>query len=158
MKIKTYYLILAIASGLFCSSIPGRAEQSLFGEKLLLFNQSHPALAGIDKLHVGVLRYGTTPDKDVPVFKRLKATVREKLQQAGIESDTTTADNILNIPELRIYVNTLCLEDSQQSVFSIRTALARRVCLKNKQNTGTRPYATGFSDRLLETTHRINRY
>ena len=134
MKIKTYYLILAIASGLFFSSSPGRAEQSPSGEKPLLINQPHPALAGIDKLHVAVLRYGTTPDKDVPVFKQLEVTVREKLQQAGIESDTTTADKILNIPELRIYVSTLRLEDSQRCVFSIRTALARGVCLKNERN------------------------
>ena len=134
MKIKTYYLILAIASGLFCAASPGRAEQSPAGEKPLLINHPHPALTGIDKLHVAVLRYGTGFESDVPFFKQLEATVREKLQRAGIELDTPTADNILSIPELRIYVTTLSPENSQQRVFHIRTALARAVYLKDEQN------------------------
>jgi len=134
MKIKTYYLILAIASGLFCAASPGQAEQSPSGEMPLSISQPHPAFAGIDELHVTVLRYGARQDKYLPVFKQLEATVREKLQQAGIELDTPTADNILSIPELRIYISTLSPENSQQRVFHIRTALARAVCLKDKQN------------------------
>ena len=134
MKIKTYYLILAIAAVSFCAAVPCRAKQPLPVDKPLLINQPHPALAGIGKLNVVVLRYGAKSDKDMPVFKQLETDVKEKLRRAGIELDTPTADNISSIPELRIYVSSLSLEDSQQRIFHIRTALARAVCLKNEQN------------------------
>jgi len=134
MKIKTYYLILAVAAGFFCAAVPGRAEPSLPGDKPLLINQPHPAFAGIDKLYVAVLRYGAKPDKDVPAWKQLETNVKEKLRRAGIELDTPTADNVLTMPELRIYVSTLSLEDSQQRIFHIRTALARAVCLEDERN------------------------
>ena len=134
MKIKMYYLILAIATVNFCAVVPGQTEQSLPDDKPVLINQPHPALAGIDKLNVVVLRYGAKPDKDMPVFKQLETDVKEKLRRAGIELDTPTADNISSIPELRIYVSSLSLEDSQQRIFHIRTALARAVCLKDERN------------------------
>jgi len=134
MKIKKYYLILAVAAGFFSATVSGRAEQSLPNEKPVLINRPHPAFAGIDKLHVTFLRFGATQDKDVPFYNQLEANVKEKLRRAGIELDTPTADNILTISELRIYVSTLSLEDSQQNVFYIRTALARAVCLKDKRN------------------------
>ena len=134
MKIKTYYLILAIAAVSFCAAVSGQAEQSLSGDKLLFINQPHPALAGIEKLHVVVLRYGAQQDKDVSIFKQLETDINEKLLRAGMELDTPMTDNIVSIPELRIYVSTLNLEDSQQRVFHIRTALARSVCLKDEQN------------------------
>ena len=134
MKNKTYYLIMAVAAGFFCAAVQGQAEQSLPGDKLLLINQPHPALAGIDKLNVVVLHYGAKPDKDVPAWKQIEIDVKEKLRRAGIELDTPTADNLLTMPELRIYLSTLSLEDSQQCAFHIRTALARAVCLKDERN------------------------
>jgi hypothetical protein len=134
MKIKKYCLILAIAAVSFCVAVPCQAEQSLSGDKPLLINQPHPALDGIDKLYVVVLRYGAKQDKDVLVFKQLETNVKEKLRRAGMELDTPTADNILSITELRIYISTLSLEDSQQRVFHIRSALARAVCLKDERN------------------------
>jgi hypothetical protein len=134
MKIKTNYLILAVAAGFLCAAVSGQVESPPSGEKSLLINWPHPALAGMNKLHVAVLRFGATQDKDLPLLKQLEANVKEKLLRAGIELDTPAADNILTIPELRIYINTLGLENSQQYVFHIRTALARAVRMKDKQN------------------------
>lgn len=134
MKTKKYYLIMAVAAGFFCAAVPCRAEQSPSGEKPVLIDQPHPAFAGIDKLNVVVLRYGAKQDKDVPVWNELEKNVKEKLRRAGIELETPTSDNILTMPELRIYVSTLSLEDSQQCAFHIRTALARAVCLKDERN------------------------
>ena len=125
---------MAVTAGFFCAAVQSQAEQPLPGDKSLLINQSHPALDGIDKLNVVVLRYGAKPDKDMPVFKQLEINVKEKLRRAGIELGTPTADNILTIPELRIYISTLGLEDSQQCAFHIRMALARAVCLKDERN------------------------
>lgn len=134
MKIKTYYLILTIAAGFFCAAVPGRQVPPKVDDEPFSFKQSHPAFVGIDKLYLVVLQYSNWPDKEGPFFKQLEAKIKEKLRRAGIELDKPTADNILTIPELRIYINTLSLEDSQQCVFHIRTALARAVCLKNEQN------------------------
>jgi len=135
MNGKKYYLILAaVAVGCICAPVSGRAELLTLSEKPLLINRLHPAFAGIDKLHVVVLQYGDRADKDVPFWEQLEADIKEKLQQAEIESEIRKADNILNIPELRIYIGTLRLDDSQQCAFSVRTALARNVCLKDKQN------------------------
>jgi hypothetical protein len=134
MKIKTYYLILVVAAGFFCAAVQGQSEQSPPGDKAFSMNQPHPAFAGIDKLYVVLLRYGAKQDKDAPFFKQIETNVKEKLRQAGIKLDTPTAENILSILELRIYVSTLSLEDSQRHVFHIRTALARAVCLKDKRN------------------------
>jgi hypothetical protein len=134
MKIKKYYLILAVAAGFFCAIAPGKAEQSLPGEKPLLIGRPHPAFAGIDTLRVVVLQCGDRPDKEMPSWKQLEENVKEKLRRAEITLDTPTADNIPSIPELRIYISMLGIEDSQQYVFHVRTTLARAVCLKDKQN------------------------
>jgi hypothetical protein len=80
------------------------------------------------------LRFSSMQEKEQTLIKQLEANVKEKLHLADIELDIPTADNILTIPELRIYINTLHLEGSQQSVFRVQTALARAVCLKDEQN------------------------
>ena len=134
MKTKTYYLILTIAAGFLCAAASDQAEPPLSGDKPISTNRPHPAFAGIDKLYLVVLQYNDWPDKDGPFFKQLEANVKEKLRRAGIELDTPTANNILTIPELRIYINTLSIKDLQQYVFHVRTALARAVCLKDEQN------------------------
>jgi hypothetical protein len=134
MKIKTYYFIFAVATGFFCAVVLGQAEQFQSGEKPSPISRPHPAYVGIDTLNVVVLQYGTKEGKDETFFKQLETETKEKLQQAGIKFDTPTADNILTTPELRIYVNILRLEDSQQHVFHIRAALARAVRLKDERN------------------------
>jgi hypothetical protein len=134
MKIKTYYLILAVAAGFFCAAASNQIEPPQSRGKPLLISPPHPAFAGIDKLHVVVLHFGSNQENDQTFIKQLEANIKEKLHQAGIELDTPTAANILTLPELRIYINTLSLEDSRQCVFSVRTALTRAVCLKGEQS------------------------
>jgi len=134
MKIKRYYLILSIAVGFFSPPVPSQVEPPVPVEERMLTNQPHPAFGVIEKLDVAVLRYGAWPEKDVSFFRQLETDVKEKLHKAGIKLETPTTDNILTISELRIYISTLSLENSQQYVFHIRTALARAVCLKDKQN------------------------
>ena len=133
MKIKKYYLILAATAGFYCAGASNQAGPPQPGAKPLLINLPHPAFTGIYKLHVSVLQFGSTQEQEHTLIKQLEANVKERLRRAGIELDTPTADNILTIPELRIYINTLRLEDSQQCVFRVQTALARAVCLKDKQ-------------------------
>jgi hypothetical protein len=134
MKIKTYYFILAVAAGFFCGAISGQTEPPPSEEKPLLINPPHPAFAGIDKLHVTVLHFGSTQEKDRTFIKQLEANVKTKLRLGGIELDMHTTANILLIPELRIYIYTLRIEDSHLFVFQTKTALARAVCLKEEKN------------------------
>jgi hypothetical protein len=134
MKIKKYYLILAVTAGFFCAGGSNQLDPPQPGAQPLLINLPHPAFAGIDKLHVSVLRFSSMQEKEQTLIKQLEANVKEKLHLADIELDIPTADNILTIPELRIYINTLHLEGSQQSVFRVQTALARAVYLKDEQN------------------------
>jgi hypothetical protein len=134
MKIKKYYLILTVAAGFFCTGASNQVEPPQPGAKPLLISLPHPAFTGIDKLHVSVLQFGSTQEKEQTLIKQLEANVKERLRRAGIELDVPTADNILTIPEFRIYINSLSLKDSQQCVFRIQTALARAVCLKDEQS------------------------
>jgi hypothetical protein len=134
MKIKMYYFIFIVATGLFCSSVTSQVELSGPSKEPLLISQSHPAFPEIDMLHVVVLLYGSKQDKDEQFYKQLEKDVKEKLRLAGLKLETPTADNILSVPELRIYISTLGLDGSQQYVLHILTALARAVCLKNEQN------------------------
>lgn len=134
MKIKTYYLILVVTAVFFRPPVICYGEQSPSGAVALSNNRPHPAFAGIDKLHVVVLQYGAEQDKAMPILETLEASIKEKLSRSGIKSDTPAADNILIIPELRIYISTFGIEDTTQLVFHIRTALARAVCLKGKQH------------------------
>jgi len=125
---------MTVAAGFFIAVVSGQAEQSPPGREPLLITQSHPAFSGIDTLHVAVLQYGSKQDKDVQFCKQLEENVKEKLRRAGIKLETPTADNIPSIPELRIYISTLNLKDSQQCIFHIRIALAKTVRLKEKRN------------------------
>jgi hypothetical protein len=134
MKVKIHYFIFIFATGFFCISLPGQAESTPSSKEPFKINQSHPAFSGIDALHVLHIQYGSKQDKDKQFYKQLEEDVKERLRRAGIKLVTPAANNILSISELRIYINTLGIEDSQQHVFHIRTTLARAVRLKDKQN------------------------
>lgn len=134
MKIKTYYFIFVVSTVFFCSAVSSEKEQSPPSEKPILISQFHPAFSEIDTLHVVVLKYGSKQDKDAQFCEQLEKDVKEKLRLAGIELETPTAYNILSIPELRVYITTLGLKDSHQTVFNVRMALARAVRLNDKQN------------------------
>jgi len=133
MIIKTHCLFLAVTAGFFCAAASDRIEPPP-GEKPLLIGSPHPAFAGIDKLHIVIWRSGSMKEKGETFIQQLEADIKEKLRLTGIELDTKPTENVLIIPELRIYINSLSLEDSRQCVFRVRTALARAVCLKDEQN------------------------
>jgi len=134
MKLEIHYFIFIVATGFLCTSLPGQVELTPSSGEPFLINQSHPAFSGIDELHVLLIQYDSKQDKDAQFYKRLEEDVKEQLRIAGIKLATPTANNILTTSELRIYISSLGLENSQQHVFYVRTALARAVCLKDKHN------------------------
>jgi hypothetical protein len=134
MKAKKHYVILTIVTGIFCVSALSQVESPSPADEPLLVGRPHPALAEIDKLWVAVLGSGAEPEKDGLAWTELEAKIINKLSKAGIKPTPGIAGSILDVPELRIYVNVLRLEDSQQYVFRIQTSLARAVYLTKERN------------------------
>jgi len=137
MKTKKYYLVLAVVTGILCIWVPaergpsalGQIELPLQHDEPFLIGRANPELAGIDKLHVAILPSGAEPSRDGLVWTELEAKVINKFNEAGIKLARAIAGNILNIPELRVDIDILKLEDSQQYVFRVQTLLSRAVYL-----------------------------
>ncbi len=137
MKTKKYYLVLAVVTGILCIWVPaergpsalGQIESLLQHDEPFLIGRANPELAGIDKLHVAFLPSGAEPSQDGLVWTELEAKVINKFNEAGIKLTRAIAGNILNIPELRVDIDILKLEDSQQYVFRVQTLLSRAVYL-----------------------------
>ncbi|MBA7616416.1 hypothetical protein ES703_23712 [subsurface metagenome] len=142
MKTKKYYLFLAVVTGILCIWVPaergpwaqgpsalGQIELPLQHNEPFLIGRANPELAWIDKLHVAILPSGAEPSKDGLVWTELEAKVINKFNEAGIKLARAIAGNILNIPELRVDIDILKLEDSQQYVFRVQTLLSRAVYL-----------------------------
>ena len=137
MKTKKDYLVLAVVTGILCIWVPaergpsalGQIEPLLQHDEPFLIGRANPELAGIDKLHVAILPSGAEPSKDGLVWTELEAKVINKFNEAGIKLARAIAGNILNVPELRVDIDILKLEDSQQYVFRVQTLLSRAVYL-----------------------------
>jgi len=140
MKTKKYYLVLAVVTGILCIWVPAKRGPSALGQIELplqhdepfLIGRANPELAGIDKLQVAILPSGDEPNKNGLVWAELEAKVINKFNEADIKLTPAITDSILNIPELRVGIDMLKLEDSQQYVFRIQTLLSRAVYLTKK--------------------------
>ena len=129
MKARKYFILLAVVAGILYSSVWG--EERLIEEDYggVLIGRPHPALADIEHLMVVIVPPDAEPNKDGLVWRELEAKVINKLNEAGIEIMPGLAGNILNIDELRVYIDMLKLDDLQQYVFHVQTSLARTVNL-----------------------------
>jgi hypothetical protein len=140
MKTKKYYLVLTVVAGILCIWVPAKRGPSALGQIELplqhdepfLIGRANPELAGIDKLQVAILPSGDEPNKYGLVWAELEAKVINKFNEANIKLTPATTDSILNIPELRVSIDMLKLEDSRQYVFRIQTLLSRAVYLTKK--------------------------
>jgi len=128
MEIQKYQFILAIWIGILCVAAPGAVELPRPEESVLL-GRANPALREVDKLLVCIVPPGAEPNKDGLVFKELEVEVKNKLKEAGIKMDFRVVGSISNIPELRVDINMLKLNDFQRYAFRIQTSLARTVVL-----------------------------
>jgi len=155
MKNKKHYLILAVVTGILCVPTLGQIEFPRIPEADLI-GRPNPTLADIEQLYVVIVRLHSRPDEDGLLLNELEQSVRNKLKDANITVAEDDVDKIKpdikkvllrrlkekdvrnlrwrsgNIPELRIYIDTLKLTDSQQYVFRIQTSVARAVCLSKK--------------------------
>jgi hypothetical protein len=130
MKTKKYYLGLAVVIGILCVPVFGEVELVPPGT---LLGQPDPALAGVRQLYIVILPPDAEPNKDGLNWKNLEAAVESKISETGIKiAQAIQREHILRslaIPELRININMLKIEEPQQYIFHIETSLAKKVYL-----------------------------
>ena len=134
MKTEKYCLVLAVVIGILCVPALGEVELPLPDNKPVLLGTPNPALAGIEKLNVDIVPPDSEPNKDGLVWRELEAKVINKLNEAGIKIMPGIAGNILNIDELRVYIDMLKFADSQQYVFRVQASVSREVRLARTSN------------------------
>ena len=159
MKTRNHYLILAAV--LTISSAPALANISSPLEDepdAILIGRAHPELAGIEESYVVIAMFEPDPGKDSLVGKELDKLVRDRLKNAGITIAEDDIDKKIpglkkvlrrrfdkknirnlrwratNIPELRVDIEMIILDDSQRYIFRIQTSLARTVALQAQPN------------------------
>jgi len=141
------------------TELPPPLRERVIGEPPFergLIGQLHPALVEIEQLYVAIRHPHIEPIKDGLDFRKLQEKVKTKLKIAGLkiasddvpekfetllrkklEKYSTKQRNLkfrsINIPELRVNINMLKLEDSQQYVFRVQTSLLRAVYLKKER-------------------------
>jgi len=134
MKFRQYFLILISLTGIILTSTLLRAQPPVPGNRYSSLDPPHPALAGVSKFRLSILRLGARAENDGLDWAELVGMVNEKFRRAGIELPAAERYGDPNMPELRIYIDMLKLEASQQYVFRIQTSLARATNLVGRQN------------------------
>jgi len=131
MKTEKYYFVLAVITGILCTTALGQTKLPQPDERGLI-GQANPALAGIEELYVVIVPPDAEPNKDGLVWEELRAKAVQRITKAGIKiysGPIRGSLSHLNVPLLRVYVDMLKLADSQQYVFHIQTSLATKVYL-----------------------------
>lgn len=134
MKTRWCVLVLTLLAGILPARAVVAAQPSPPGNRYSLISPPHPALAGVDTFRLSILRLGVRAEKDGLDWAELSAMVSGKFRRAGIELPVGDRHGDPNIPELRIYIDMLKLEASQQYVFRIQTSLARPMHLTQRRH------------------------
>jgi len=133
MKFRQYFLILISLTGIILTSTLLRAQPPVPGNRYSSLSPPHPALAGVSKFRLSILRMGARAEDDGLDWAELVAMVSEKFRKTGIELPAGNRYSDPNMPELRIYIDMLKLEASKQYVFRIQTSLARVTNIVGRQ-------------------------
>jgi len=132
MKAKKYYLILAVVTGILYAPALGEVELFLPPEGGLI-GQANPTLVGIEKVYIELRSELRISHVGITTLEDIHKKVQHKLDRAGIKiyprpfGDANVKP--FRVPELRIDIATLKLDDSQKYVFRVQTSLARMVNL-----------------------------
>ena len=161
MRTTNQIIILTVVTTIL--SVPALANISSPLEDepdAILIGQPHPELTGIEELYVGINLFDADPGKDGLVRSELDKLVRDRLKNAGIKIAEDDVDKInpdikkvlmrhlkekdvrnlrwraANIAELRVDIEMIKLDNSQQHVFRVQTSLARSVHLATQPKLG----------------------
>ena len=134
MNFMKHNIILAVVITFFYVPAAGLEEPTLNDERVLLMSQPNPALVGINKLNITIFRPNTEPNIDGLSWIELEAKIIDQVNKADANLISKTPGSTMSIPELRIYMNVLKLEDTERYVFHIQTSLARAVRLMESKS------------------------
>ncbi len=138
MRTANHILILAVITTIF--TVPALAKDApSLPEDLSrpLIARHHPQLAGIKGLHVYIAMPEAWAKKYGLALKELKSKIEIKLNLRGIAQIPLMYNGrFIHSPELRIDINVLKLDNSQQHVFRVQTSLARSVHLETQPKLG----------------------
>jgi len=132
MRTKKYYLILAFVTAILSTHALGETE-SLLPPEVWLIGQANPTLVGIENVYIELRSELRISHLGITTLEDIHKKVQHKLDSAGIKiyprpfMDASVKP--FRVPELRIDIATLKLDDSQEYVFRLQTSLARMVNL-----------------------------
>ena len=159
MRTANQFLILTVITTIFTVPALAKVEPRLPDEPdAILVGQPHPELAEIEELYVVIKLFDADLGKGGLVGKELEKLVRDRLKNAGITVAEDDLDKInpdmkkvllrhlkekdvrnlrwraANIPELRVDIEMVKLDDLQRCIFRVQTSLARTVALQARPN------------------------
>lgn len=132
MKIKKYYLGLAVIIGILCIPILGDIEPEPPDKTLL--GRPNPALTGIEVVFVTINPPSADPNKYSSWMYKLDRKLKERLQKNNLVVNPSMGGNLWDSSILRVDLELLNLQSSQQWVFLVQTSLGRAVTLPTQQD------------------------
>ena len=138
MKTKNLHLILAAIFTILSVPALAKVEPHLPEDPThILIGRAHPELTSIRGLYLDIAMPQAQAKKYTSIWKELKSKIEIKLALHGI----TVIPQLHNgreitSPALRVDINMLRLDNSQQHVFRVQTSLARSVYLATQPKLG----------------------
>ncbi|MHC4131342.1 MAG: hypothetical protein ACYSR3_05010 [Planctomycetota bacterium] len=134
MSKRAYYLMLVVLIGSLISQVLARNEFIETIDQPMLLD-SH-VLDGIEKFVVQITSVKDSFDKESPPWNKLPDKVKQKFYEANIDivlrPISNEQPNASILPVLQIYINSLELKETEQTVFHIQTVFKTKVCLDEK--------------------------
>ncbi|MDH4241261.1 MAG: hypothetical protein OEW48_17015 [Phycisphaerae bacterium] len=138
MRTANQFLILTVITTIFTVPALAKVEPLLPEDPTgILIGRSYPELAGIKGLYVDISMPEAEAKKYGLALNELKSKIETKLALRDITL-TPRLDNAREItsPALRVDLDMLRLDNSQQNVFRVQTSLARSVHLATQPKLG----------------------
>ena len=138
MRTANQLLILTFITTIFSVPALAKVEPHLPEDRTgILIGRANPVLAGIKGLHVYIAMPEAWAKKYGLALKDLKSKIEIKLTLRGIAQIPRMYNGrFIYSPELRVDIDVLRLDNSQQHVFRVQTSLARSVHLAARPNLG----------------------
>ncbi|MHC4691901.1 MAG: Ada metal-binding domain-containing protein [Planctomycetota bacterium] len=138
MRTANQLLILTVITTIFTVCALAQIEPDLPEDPtFILIGRAHPELTGIKGLCIDISMPQAQAKKYASIWKELKSKIESKLALHGITVIPQFHNGRqITCPALRVDINLLSLDNSQQHVFRVQTSLARSVHLATQPKLG----------------------
>lgn len=138
MRTANQFLILTVITTIFTAPALAKVEPHLPEDRTgILIGRANPVLAGIKGLNVYIAMPEAWAKKYGLALKDLKSKIEIKLTLRGIAQIPRMYNGrFIYSPELRVDIDVLRLDNSQQHVLRVQTSLARSVHLVTQPKLG----------------------